>query len=45
VPDETRGEIIEAFIELGPDATGDDDRRETLRAQARDRLAEYEYPR
>ncbi|MFW5939507.1 MAG: acyl-CoA synthetase [Halolamina sp.] len=45
VPDETRGEIIKAFVELAPGADGDDDLRETLRARARDRLAEYEYPR
>jgi acetyl-CoA synthetase len=45
VPDDTRGEVIKAFIELVGDATGDDDLREELRERARDRLAEYEYPR
>ena len=45
VPDNTRGEIIKAFVELAPGADGDDDLRETLRARARDRLAAYEYPR
>jgi acetyl-CoA synthetase len=45
VPDDTRGEIIKAFVELAPGADGDDDLRETLRARARDRLAAYEYPR
>jgi acetyl-CoA synthetase len=45
VPDETRGEIIKAFVELAPGTDGDDELREALRARARDRLAEYEYPR
>ena len=45
VPDETRGEIIKAFVELAPGVDGDDELRESLRARARDRLAEYEYPR
>jgi acetyl-CoA synthetase len=45
VPDDTRGEVIEAFVELAPDADGDDDLRAALRDRARDRLAEYEYPR
>jgi acetyl-CoA synthetase len=45
VPDDTRGEIIKAFVELAPGATGDDDLRDALRERARDRLAEYEYPR
>ncbi len=45
VPDETRGKIIKAFVELVPGTTGDDDLRAELRQRARDRLAEYEYPR
>jgi acetyl-CoA synthetase len=45
VPDETRGEIIKAFVELAPGAVGDDDLRAQLRERARDRLAAYEYPR
>ena len=45
VPDDTRGEVIKAFVELAPNADGDDDLRAALRDRARDRLAEYEYPR
>jgi acetyl-CoA synthetase len=45
VPDETRGEIIKAFVELVAGADGDDDLRTALRDRARNRLAEYEYPR
>jgi acetyl-CoA synthetase len=45
VPDETRGQVIKAFVELAPGAQGDDELRETLRERARDRLAAYEYPR
>ena len=43
VPDDTRGAIIKAFVELGDADT--DDLRTELRERARDRLAEYEYPR
>jgi len=45
VPDETRGEVIKAVVTLAAGETGDDALREDLRALARDRLAEYEYPR
>ena len=45
IPDETRGEVIKAFVEVAGDAQGDDDLRTELRERARDRLAEYEYPR
>jgi acetyl-CoA synthetase len=45
VPDETRGEVIKAFVEATPDADPGDDLRADLRERARDRLAEYEYPR
>jgi acetyl-CoA synthetase len=45
VPDETRGQVIKAFVELAPGEQGDDDLREALRQRARDRLAAYEYPR
>lgn len=44
IPDETRGEIIKAFVE----PTGDPDRehlREEIQSLVRDRLAAYEYPR
>jgi acetyl-CoA synthetase len=46
-PDETRGEVIAAYVQpvsgLSPDAY--DRVRDELRASCRDRLAEYEYPR
>lgn len=45
VPDDTRGEVIKAFIEPTADADTSDDLRAELRERARDRLAEYEYPR
>ena len=45
VPDDTRGQVIKAFVELAPGERGDDELRETLRERARDRLAAYEYPR
>jgi len=45
VPDEVRGQVIKAFVELAPGTAGDDALRESLRRRARDRLAEYEYPR
>jgi acetyl-CoA synthetase len=45
VPDDTRGEIIKAYVELTPGNSGDDGLREQLRERARERLAEYEYPR
>jgi len=41
----TRGEIIKAFVELVPEADGDDDLRTELQDRAHNRLAEYEYPR
>jgi len=45
VPDDTRGEVIKAFVELAPGADGGKTLRAALRERARDRLAEYEYPR
>jgi acetyl-CoA synthetase len=45
VPDETRGEVIKAFIEPVERADTGDDLRDQLRERARNRLAEYEYPR
>ncbi|MFT4949045.1 MAG: acetyl-CoA synthetase, partial [Natronomonas sp.] len=45
VPDDTRGEVIKAFVEPTDDADTGDGLREALRERARDRLAEYEYPR
>jgi acetyl-CoA synthetase len=45
VPDDTRGEIIKAFVELTDGVDGDDALRATLRSRARERLAAHEYPR
>jgi acetyl-CoA synthetase len=45
VPDETRGEVIKAFVQPTPDATPSDGLRSDIRELVRDRLAEYEYPR
>lgn len=45
VPDETRGELIKAYVKLVTDATGNDDLRAELRALAKDKLAKHEYPR
>ncbi|PSP77560.1 AMP-dependent synthetase [Halobacteriales archaeon QS_4_69_225] len=45
VPDETRGEVIKAFVEPADAAEPDDGLRAELRERARTRLAAYEYPR
>ncbi|MFB6163526.1 MAG: AMP-binding protein [Haloarculaceae archaeon] len=47
VPDETRGEIIKAYVQPaeGVDAGEFERLREEIRELVRDRLAEYEYPR
>jgi acetyl-CoA synthetase len=45
VPDETRGEIIKAFVQPISGVEGDDDLCEEIRNLARDQLATYEYPR
>jgi len=45
VPDDTRGEVIKAFVRPAAGVAGSDDLREEIRALVRDRLAEYEYPR
>ncbi len=45
VPDETRGEVIKAFVEPADAAEADDGLRAELRERTRDRLAAYEYPR
>lgn len=44
VPDDTRGEIIKAYVTLGDDQ-GDDALRSELQELARQRLAQHEYPR
>ncbi|MFD1587459.1 acyl-CoA synthetase [Halorientalis brevis] len=45
VPDETRGEIIKAFVEPTEAPRETDDLRAEIRDLVRDNLAEYEYPR
>ena len=45
VPDETRNEIIKAFIQPVAGVEGDDELRQEVRDLVRDSLAEYEYPR
>ncbi|MFB6084560.1 MAG: acyl-CoA synthetase [Halorientalis sp.] len=45
VPDETRGEIIKAYVEPAAGVEGSDGLRSEIRELVRDRLAEYEYPR
>jgi acetyl-CoA synthetase len=45
VPDETRGEIIKAYVEPAAGVTGDDQLREEIRDLVRENLAAYEYPR
>ena len=45
VPDDTRGEIIKAFVQPAAGVEGDDALREAIQDLVRERLAEYEYPR
>ena len=45
VPDETRGEVIKAFVQPIPGVTGDDALREAIRNLVRENLARHEYPR
>ena len=45
LPDETRNEVIKAFIQPVPGLEGDDDLRAEIRERVREDLAEYEYPR
>ena len=45
VPDETRGEIIKAFVQPVAGVDGTDDLREAIRQLVRDHLAKHEYPR
>jgi acetyl-CoA synthetase len=45
VPDETRGEIVKAFVQPVGGNAGSDGLREELQELVRDRLAKYEYPR
>lgn len=45
VPDDTRNELIKAFIQTASDVEGNSKLRADLEEWVRDRLAEYEYPR
>ena len=45
IPDETRGEIIKAFVQPVAGVSGSDELREEIRTLVRDQLAKYEYPR
>jgi acetyl-CoA synthetase len=45
VPDDTRGEIIKAYVEAAADAPDRDTLRTEIQSVVRDHLAEYEYPR
>ncbi|WP_313690791.1 acyl-CoA synthetase [Halorarum halobium] len=45
VPDDTRGELIKAFVEPAAGVDPDDELREEIRSLVRDRLAKHEYPR
>ncbi len=45
VPDETRGEIIKAFVQPVRNVAGTDELREEIRRTVRSTLAEHEYPR
>ncbi|MFC7198688.1 acyl-CoA synthetase [Halospeciosus flavus] len=45
IPDETRGEIIKAFVQPVSGVDGDDALREEIQDLVRDQLAKYEYPR
>ena len=45
IPDETRGEIIKAFVQPVAGVTGDDALREEIRDLVSENLAKYEYPR
>jgi len=45
VDDETRGEVIKAFVQPVADATGNDQLRTEIQKQVKRQLAKYEYPR
>ena len=45
IPDDTRGEIIKAFVQPVAGVTGDDDLREAITDLVSEQLAKYEYPR
>jgi len=45
VPDERRGEVIKAFVQLTADVTPSDELRRALQKRVQRDLAKYEYPR
>ncbi len=45
VPDETRGEVVKAFVVPAPGAPAGDELAAELQAWVRERLAPYEVPR
>lgn len=45
VPDETRGEIIKAFVQPVSGVTGSSELRDEIQQLVRDQLAKHEYPR
>ena len=45
VPDEIRGQVVKAFVQLVPGREPTDELRGQLQHQVRERLAAYEYPR
>ncbi|MGB9953001.1 acyl-CoA synthetase [Haloarcula marismortui] len=45
VPNDTRGEIIKAYVETAADAPARETLRSKIESVVRDHLAEYEYPR
>lgn len=45
VPDDTRGEIIKAFVQPAADVSGSCELRDEIQQLVRDQLAKHEYPR
>ena len=45
MPDETRGEVVKAFVVLREGRVGSDALASEIQAHVRGRLAAYEYPR
>ena len=45
MPDETRGEVVKAFVVLAPGVAASDELARELQAWVRERLAAYEVPR
>ena len=45
IPDETRGEVVKAYVVAAPGVTVTDELTRELQAFVRERLSAYEYPR